>query len=96
MTVMFNWPSSRASDRVKPDIDALVALYTESPVYPVKLTIDEMLTMRPPPPVIIERTTYFVSRRGDSVLSRTSASMSVSRMVASKPLVPMPALFTRP
>jgi hypothetical protein len=62
----------------------------------VKLTIEEMLTMRPPVPVIIARTTYFVSTSGDNVLMRMSDSMSESRIVAKRPLVPMPALLTSP
>ena len=40
--------------------------------------------------------TYLVSRMGESVLSRTSRSMSLSRMVPSTPAVPIPALFTSP
>src|SRR3954469_7854427 len=58
--------------------------------------MDETLTMRPPWPVIIDRTTYFVSTSGDRVLIRISDSMSASRIVANTPLVPIPALLTKP
>src|SRR5438105_1677490 len=55
-----------------------------------------MFTIRPPCPVIIERTTYFVRTSGDKVLMRMSDAISASRIVASTPLVPMPALLTSP
>src|SRR6185312_2687924 len=52
-----------------------------------------MLTMRPPPCAIswaiIERTAYLASSIGDSVLSRTSRSISASGIVARPPLAPV-------
>src|SRR2546427_4441770 len=42
-------PTSRASERVKPISEALVAPYTDSPRYPVNPMIEATLTIRPPP-----------------------------------------------
>ncbi len=52
-TVMPSLPTSRASARVKPTRDALLAPYTESPLNPVAATIDATLTIRPAPSDII-------------------------------------------
>ena len=89
-------PTSRASERVKPSIEALVAPYTERPLYPVKPTIDATLTIRPPPSAIMARTTYFVRTMGESVLIRTSCSICALGMRASTPSNPTAALLTSP
>src|SRR5438445_524805 len=89
-------PTSRASDRVKPSIEALVAPYTERPLYPVKPTIEATLTIRPPPSAIMARTTYFVRTMGESVFIRTSCSICVLGMRASTPSNPTAALLTSP
>ena len=52
--------------------------------------------MRPRFSLIIERTTYLVSIIGEIVFRRTSASICSSRIIASTPAVPRPALLTRP
>jgi len=62
----------------------------------VKPTIELILTMRPALCAIIDRTTYLVSTIGATVLSATSRAISPSGIVASTPLVPSPALLTRP
>ncbi len=52
--------------------------------------------IRPSRALIIERTTCLVSTIGEMVLSRTSDSSRSSRIIASTPEVPRPALFTSP
>src|SRR3989441_1074744 len=96
LTVTPMRPTSRASDRVKPSIEALVAPYTERPLYPVKPTIEATLTIRPPPSAIMARTTYFVRTMGESVFIRTSCSICVLGMRASTPSNPTAALLTSP
>ncbi len=44
-------------------------------------TTEEMLTIRPPSPVIIERTTYLVSVSGETTFSRVIRSIVVDRHV---------------
>jgi hypothetical protein len=41
----------------------------------VKATTEAILTMRPPPSAIMERTTDFVITIGDSVFNRTTCSI---------------------
>src|SRR2546422_173597 len=89
-------PTSRASERVKPSIDALVAAYTERPLYPVKPMIEATLTIRPPPSAIMARTTYFVRTMGESVFIRTICSICALGMRASTPSNPTAALLTSP
>jgi len=62
----------------------------------VKPTIEAILTIRPAPCAIIERTTYLVSTIGARTLRAIRRSISLSGIVASTPLVPRPALLTRP
>ena len=58
--------------------------------------MEEMFITRPAPPTIMERTAYFVSMITDTTFSRISASICAFGIVASMPLVPMPALLTMP
>ena len=89
-------PTSRASERVKPSSEALVAPYTDSPRYPVNPTIEATLTIRPPPSASMARTTYFVSTIGASVFTRTSCAICDVGISASTPSNPTAALFTSP
>jgi hypothetical protein len=92
LTVMASGPISRANDRVKPSIAALVAPYTAAPGQPANPAIEAMLTIRPPPaPAIIERTTYWVKTGGESVLRRIVRSISTLFSIAKLPLVPSAA-----
>src|SRR5579862_4344361 len=53
LTLTPSRPTSRASERVNPTSEALLAAYTDRPLYPVKATIDATLTTRPPPSAIM-------------------------------------------
>ena len=58
--------------------------------------MDAILTMRPSRCSIIERTAYFDSNIGETVLSWTKRCTSRSSMLLSIPLVPNPALLMSP
>ena len=52
--------------------------------------------MRPARALIMDRATCFVSMMGERVLRRMRVSICSSRIIASTPAVPRPALFTSP
>src|SRR6266568_3066975 len=91
---MPNWPSSCAATLVMPRTANLLALYADSPAAPVNPSIEEMLTIDPPPAVFIGSITAFMPSQQPTALTSSTRRKASSVISAIGANVRIPALFT--
>src|SRR5580700_506421 len=94
LTRIPNLASSRAATLVMPRMANLLALYAESPSAPVNPSIEEMLTIEPPPALVIGSITAFMPSQQPTAFTSSTRRKSASGMSAIGANVRMPALFT--